>query len=303
MRRRLLKLLGLTEFPLHMAQKWLQRYLGPNGDLKVLALLTALVVFSLIRTNIGHSEKYRASVHATLDKKGYAILSQAPNEVEIELKGSADDIKSFNPAGLEVKLRIVSTPNKNEKYVKISRSDVVGHGKLRVVKINPPGIVVKSEPESERIMMVKEPELLGKPLQGEASVKLASNTVTVTGPESQLKALIDKSVLLPTEPIDVTGKTQGFNKRVKVMPPDDSGISLVVPTDIDARVDITIVPPVESIYTNLPPLIVTNQTPLAVTATTNGLTNTVTESAEYVPNSDAASSNSEVKSEFDAESE
>ncbi len=257
------KLLDVVEIPLIKLQAYLHRYLGQNSDLKILAFVVGLVVFNLIRMAIGHPETYTAPVHATISEEGVAILSHSPTEVEIELKGSADDIKSFDPSGLKVEVKIESAPQVNEAYVRLSRRNVIGSGKLRVGRITPPGIFVEYDREVEMTMRLKHPDLLGKPLQGEASVDLISNEVKVKGPESKLQELIEKSILLPTEPVDVAGRTQGFIKRVKVLPPDDSGISHVIPTEVEARVYIVIEPPPESIYTNAPTPTVTNRTPMA----------------------------------------
>ncbi len=299
MRLIFLKFLDLTEIPLQKIQVFLQRYLGPHGDLKVLAFAIALVVFSLIRTTIGHPETFTAPVHTTIDEKGVAILRYSPNEVEIELKGSADDIKSFDRTQLKVEVKIESAPKENEGYVKLLRRHVVGAGKLRVGKITPSGILVEYDREVEMTMRLKEPELLGKPLQGEASVELISNEVKVTGPESQLQKLSEKSILLPTDAIDVSGKTQGFIKRVKVQPPNDSGISQVIPTEVEARVYITIMPPPESIYTNAPTPTVTNRIPLAVRTPTNDLTNAVAVPAASDQRPVSETTNSETNSELE----
>ena len=299
------KLLDLTELFLQKIQEFVQRYLGFNGDLKVLALASAFVVFMLIRATIGHLETYKVPVHATIDNQGYAIINFTPSEVEVELKGSADDIKSFDRTQLKVEVKIKSILQVNEtnvtpsqvEIVTLSQKNIVGSGKLRFVKITPAKISVAHVKEFGMTMMVKQPELLGKPLQGEASVKLTSNEVKVTGPESQLKKLIEKSVLLPTEPIDVTGKIQGFKKLVKVLAPDDSGISRVTPMEVEAQVDITIVTPVESIYTNAPTPTVTDRMPLTVKPSTNDLTNAVAVPVEGDPDLDAEPSNSETNAE------
>ena len=44
--------------------------------------------------------------------------------------------------------------------------------------------------------------------------------------------------MIPTDPIDVAGKTQGFTKAVKIRPPVDSGISSVQPEEVEAKVEI-----------------------------------------------------------------
>ncbi len=293
------KFLDLAEFWFLRTQDFMQRYLGFNGDLKVLALVIAFVVFGLIRTTIGHPEIYTAPVRVTINAEGVAILRYSPSEVEIELKGSADDIRSFDRTQLKVEVKIDSAPKEKIANVTLVRRNIVGSGKLRVGKITPDEIRVEYDQEFEMTMRVKEPELLGKPLQGEASVRLISNEIKVTGPESQLQKLIEKSVLIPTESIDVTGKTQSFIKRIKVLPPNDSGISQVKPMELEARVDITIVPPTESIYTNAPTPTATNRLPLTVKTSADELTNAVAAPVEGGQSPVIETPSSEINSELE----
>ena len=297
MRLSFAKLLDVLEIPLHKLRKYLHRYLGHNSDLKILAFVVALVVFNLIRMTIGHPETYTAPVHATISEEGVALLSHSPTEVDIQLKGSADDIKSFDPIGLKVEVKIKSTPQANEAYVRLSRRNVIGAGKLRVGRITPPGILVEYDREVEMTMRLKNPELLGKPLQGEATVDLISNEVKVKGPESKLQKLLEKGILLPTEPIDVAGRTQGFIKRVKVLPPDDSGISHVIPAEVEARVYITIQPPPESVYTNAPIPTATSRTPVSVKATITNVTADIVSEGEAAFSPATETTHSELKSE------
>lgn len=299
MRIRFAKLLDRIGVPFIKLQSCLHRYLGQNSDLKILAFVVALVVFDLIRMTIGHPETYTAPVHATIHEEGVAILSHTPTEVEIQLKGSAEDIKNFDPTRLSVEVKIESAPKENEAYVRLSRRNVIGADKLRVGRITPPGIFVAYDREVEMTMRLKNPDLLGKPLQGEATVDLISNEVKVKGPESKLQKLIEKGILLPTELVDVSGRTQGFIKRVKVLPPDDSGISHVIPADVEARVYITIQPLPESVYTNAPTPTGTNRAPIAARASSTNLTSTSTTEVQgdFAPTSETthSESNSESK--------
>lgn len=243
---------------------FLQRHLGMHGDLKVLSLIISAVVFVFIRLTIGHSETYQAPVHVSITEEGVAILQYSPMEVEVELKGPAEEIRSFVATELKVLKAIESTREKAEESFKLTRNNVVGSGKLRVVRITPAEVFVEYDREVEVTMRLSPPELIGRPLQGEATVELLPSAVQVVGSESQLTKLVEKSILLPTESVDVSGRTQGFIRRVKVQAPDDSGITRVAPSEVDARVTITIQTPPESIYTNAPVLTGTNRLPIVL---------------------------------------
>jgi len=243
-----------------------QRRLGPHGDLKVLSTVIAMIVFYLIRLTIGHPQTYRAPVHVSIQEQGVAILQYAPLDVEIELKGAADDVRAFDASELSVRLAIESTREAGGQVLKLTRRHVMGAGKLRVVRITPSEVFVEYDREVETTLRLSVPDLVGRPLQGEATIELLTQTVQVRGPESQLNNLVERSILLPTEPVDVSGRTQGFTRRVRVLPPDDSGISHVLPADVEVRVTITVVTPPESIYTNAPMPTATTRLPVPARA-------------------------------------
>ena len=69
--------------------------------------------------------------------------------------------------------------------------------------------------------------------------------------------------------MNVDGKTQNFSKKVRILPPADSGITSVTPPEVEAEV-VIVTPPVESIYTNEPPIVVTTNG-LGAAPATNGL--------------------------------
>jgi len=241
---------------------FLQRHLGAHGDLKVLSVIISAGLFIFIRSTIGYSETYRAPVHLSITEEGVAILQYSPMEVEVELKGPAEEIRSFDATKLKVQKTIDSTREKSKEVIELSRRSVLGAGKLRVVRILPPEVFVEYDREMEVTMRLSSPELTGRALQGEAAVVLLPGTVQVIGSENQLMKLVEKGILLPTESVDVSGRTQGFVRRVKVLPPDDSGISKVIPDEVDARITITIQAPAESVYTNALIPTATNRLPI-----------------------------------------
>ena len=251
-------------------QKACQRLLGPNGDLKVLAFIVAAVLFALVRVTIGFTDTYTVPVKIVVKAPGVALRDQETSEVEVTLKGASEDIQKFDATGLAIEIVIQEVaPDVLGELIPVRRSDVLGVGKLRVRGVVPDGIYVNYDREVTTRLKVAPPNLIGKPLLGEAKVRLGVGDVGVTGPDSKLSLLRDRNFVLPTEPVNVDGKTQNFSKKVRILPPTDSGITSVTPPEVEAEV-VIVTPPVESIYTNEPPIAVTTYG-LGAAPATNGL--------------------------------
>ena len=92
-------------------------------------------------------------------------------------------------------------------------------------------------------------------------MELMRKHVSVRGPKSKLQKLVDDRIMIPTDPIDVAGKTQGFTKAVKIRPPVDSGISSVQPEEVEAKVEILNIPGPEQSLVDIAPGDETNSLP------------------------------------------
>jgi hypothetical protein len=228
---------------------------GPGGDLKVLSFLVAAIMFSLIRTTIGFTDTFPVPVKVAVKAPGVAIRDQEASEVEVTLKGANEDIQKFDPSNLDIEVVINEVdPDVEFDLITLRRNDVKGVGKLRVRSITPDSILVNYDREVTTRLKLALPQLVGQPLLGKASISLKVADVIVTGPDSKLKLLRERNFVLPTESVDVNGKTQNFTKKIRVLPPADSGISSVTPSEVEAEIEIVSIP-VESIYTNEPPII------------------------------------------------
>lgn len=224
-------------------QKFARRHLGPGGDLKVLSVVVATAIYFFIQNIINFSETYTARLSVTVREANVAVRNLSTEEVKVTLKGPEGDVRAFNPSQMLVRLKLShSEAGAEQQTVKLRGSDVEGAGKLRVGRIEPETIIVEFDNEVEQRLPLALPVLTGKPLQGESSVELMRKHVTVRGPKSKLQKLMDDRIMIPTDTIDVTDKTQGFTKTVKVKPPGDSGISTVQPEEVEAKVEILNIP-------------------------------------------------------------
>lgn len=279
---------GLTNY-MGGLQRHLQTHLGQSGDLKVLSLVVALAIFFLIRGAISFTVSREVVLQVSVKKDGVAVLHQSPENVTVSLKGSENEVRQFDPSVLEVSVVIDEVADEvRAQRIELTHRHVKGAGKLRVSGIEPPDVNVTYDREVAMTMLITVPQLKGTPLQGDAVVSLTTTHVKAFGPESKLQVLREKGIMIPTEAVDVEGKTQGFKKWVRVEIPPDSGISKVEPSEVEAVISITTKPPVENLYTEAMVPTATNTAPSAVKQSgTNAETRTATGSASRVKSADA----------------
>ena len=261
--------------------KVLHRNLGQSGDLKVLSMAMALAIFLLIRGAISFTVSREVVLQVSVEKNGVAVLHYSPEKVTVALKGSEDEVRQFDPSNLEVSVKIDDVADDvSDQIIALTHRHVKGAGKLRVSGIEPSDLNVTYDREVAMTMMITPPQLKGAPLQGDAGVTLATTQVKAYGPESKLEVLREKGIMIPTEAVDVEGKTQGFKKTVRVEIPPDSGISKVEPNEVEATVSITTKPPAENFYVEAMVPTATNTTPLTPRQSgTNAAARTAAESA------------------------
>ena len=237
---RLLSLAGRAAHPFERAAR---RVLGPDGDLKVLAAAGAIVLYLLVRPAAAGIERtFPVPVRVQAASQTTTVVGTEPSSVSVTLRGTAEDFTAFDQDALRIELR--PTPEENALYgdLPIGPKDVTnGIDRLRVVSVEPSSVRVAYDFMSKIMTtnFVAKPRLLGRPIQGVASVSIPTNlAVTVYGSVTKLGAFSAKGIRLPTDPIDVEGKTESFDVDVAIRPPEDSGITSVEPAEVKAHVEI-----------------------------------------------------------------
>jgi YbbR domain-containing protein len=81
---------------------------------------------------------------------------------------------------------------------------------------------------------VLKPVTVGLPFTGHVELDFSPKTATLTGPGRRLSG-VDTVV---TEPVDVDGRVASFSKLVRVLPPSDTWVSQVEPSEITVQVRI-----------------------------------------------------------------
>lgn len=236
-------LLSLGGRAIRPFERFARRLLGRDGDLKVLAVLAALVVYALVEPlSAGIERTVSVPVRVLPEGKTTAVVGVTPSAVAVTLRGNAEGFTAFDADALRVELRPAPEEGALSETLFVGAKDVTNVlDRLRVVDVSPTSVAVEYDFMSMMVTtnFVARPRLLGRPIQGVASVSLPTNlAVTVYGSVKKLGAFSAKGIRLPTDAIDVDGKTESFDTVVAIRPPEDSGITRVEPSEVAAHVEI-----------------------------------------------------------------
>jgi len=218
---------------------WIKHVLAHNWELKLLALLLAVLTYYAIRGATGHERDYVVAAVVEVEP-GIAVLAQDPDSVKVWVRGSQDDLEKLDVERLRVLVRPKSgEPDGLPRTVPVSKRDIEGASRVAVVKLEPRELTVTFDREVEMIFDVAQPAAIGRPLIGKVEIDYEPKTVTVRGPKrllDELKAQ-DRAEVSP-EPVDVEARAGSFSKRVKVLPPVGPWVSSMEPDEITVEVNI-----------------------------------------------------------------
>ncbi|MBQ6102198.1 MAG: hypothetical protein IJL06_00835 [Kiritimatiellae bacterium] len=257
----------------HPLERLARRVLGRDGDLKVLAVLAAVVVYVLVEpVSAGISRTVSVPVHVLPEGGTTAIVGVKPAAVAVTLRGSAEDFTAFDADSMRVELRPstnqlsvvpdvdpLGVTNQLSAVLSVGPQDVTNApGRLRVAAVSPASVEVEYDYMSKMPVYLARPRTSGLPVQGTAVASFPTNLeLTAFGSVKKLSAFGAKKILLPTDPVDVKGKTESFDTTVAVRPPEDSGIERVEPAEVPVHVEIRIrvAPGAEDIHVSAPVLL------------------------------------------------
>lgn len=218
------------------------RAFGRDGDLKVLALFAAFLLFQAVRPAVNKSASFMVPVSVASENPLCTVTGVDPAEVAVTLVGPQEALAALNQAGLAFSLVSRNPDFRARESVPLRAEDLSGAGRLRVAGVSPASAVVSFDRLGNWITTnyVATPRLVGSPLQSTARVVMpAALEVRAFGSMTRLEEFSRKGILLPTSPVDVEGKTQTFQTNVDIRIPPDSGITSLSPSNFPVTVEIT----------------------------------------------------------------
>lgn len=211
---------------------WLNRLFVVNGSLKLIAFVLTLALFIWVREDRQSAVQAFVPVRVQFPE-GMVLVSDPPERLRVTVIGRWSDLNTFDPS--QVPAVSVEADEDTNGLVSISSDMIELPPGLRIDTIQPNFVRVELEPGATRSVPLR-PRIVGEPGQsfalGEVSVR--PQRVPVTGPRSSITDL----EYLWTEPVDITDRTESFDKRVQLRV-DDPLIQYDVDRPITVRVPIT----------------------------------------------------------------
>jgi YbbR domain-containing protein len=212
--------------------QWFQRVFVVNGSLKLIAFVLTLALFIWVREDRESAVTGYVPVSPVIPE-GMVLVSDPVERVRVTVGGRWTDLNKFDPSQLQT-IRL-NVEEDTSGLVSITADMIKLPPGLRVTSIQPNYVRVELEPAASHSVPIR-PRIAGEPAEsfdlGDVAVR--PPRIQVTGPESSVENL----EYVWTEPVDVTDRTESFEKRVNLRIDDpyvqydvDRIITVKVPID------------------------------------------------------------------------
>lgn len=222
--------------------QWIVDVIINDWPWKAAALLLAIFIFFGIRQSISYTQTLNIAVETELDIGGLSLKGFEPNTVRVTFRGSESDIRRLSLRGSEpprICLRLSQPPaGSTSMRVPIASSDLICDGDLRVVSIEPKVVVAQFDRTETRYLNIDSPVIRGASALERVKVSLEPSYVEISGPSERLNDLVERSVNLPTEVLDMTGRNESFTTTLRIQPPDTRSSWTLRPETVTATVEV-----------------------------------------------------------------
>jgi YbbR domain-containing protein len=189
------------------------------ADLPVKVIcLAAAVVLLLFHRVTTLAERFFSVPLDVSTPAGLAVASAFPKTVRITLRGAGDAIFPIleEDIGASVSLDSHHTPGVYRADVKVDRKGTAQGVEPLEIRVEPSSVTFTMEPLTEK-RVVLSPDLKGVPAYGFELVQsgVSPQNVVIRGARSRVQSVTS----LPTEEIDLTGRTGSFASSVKILLP------------------------------------------------------------------------------------
>jgi YbbR domain-containing protein len=215
---------------------WLARLFLDNYPLKLVALVFAIALFSIVHSDQDAQRSLYVDVVALLPAANSesVLVSTLPARVKITLRGSRSRIAALEHddfAPVQMDLR-----DAGRQYYYFDASSVGVSGPFRVVAIEPANVQLTWRPRAERTIPVRA-KLNGTPQPDHAvrqPIVIGPSTVAISGPKDEL----DLISYCSTEDINIDGLGAGVHERRARLEPLSGHVTYVAQSAVSVRVDI-----------------------------------------------------------------
>ena len=194
------------------------RLLIADLPVKVICLAAAVILLLFHRVTT-LSDRFFSVPLDVSTPAGLAVASSFPKTVRITLRGASDAIFPILEEDVQASVSLDShrTPGVYRADVKVDRKGTAQGVEPLEIRVDPQTITFTLEPLAEKKVTLT-PDVKGTPAYGYELVQtdLVPSTLVIRGAKSRVASIAS----LPTEEIDLTGRTSSFAARVKILLPN-----------------------------------------------------------------------------------
>jgi YbbR domain-containing protein len=229
------------------------RWIRNNIDLKIWAVIIALIVWFHVATERTYDTNYTARLEFVNPPKGWTLVGNPPEEISLRLRGTGKQLISHRLYGEP--LATVELPRKKspEVPVELSPEDVLlaRKGSVEIIHlISPTEFIIEMDTlVRKRVPVV--PEIQNGPKEQFTTIgrpTVDPGEVELFGGRSRMRTIVE----LKTEPVDLRGESRTVERKVAVSLPPGAGFrskpdSVSVLITIDRVVEI----PLENLHVSV----------------------------------------------------
>jgi hypothetical protein len=194
------------------------RVLLKDLPVKVICLAAAVVVLLFHRVTT-LTERFISVPLQVSTPAGLAVASSFPKTVRITLRGAGDAIFPMLEEDVEARanLDMYHAPGVYRAVVKVERKGTTQGVQPLEIRVEPKSVTFTLEPLTEKSVAIS-PDLKGVPAYGYELVQsgVSPQNMIIRGAKSRVQSV----TALPTEEIDLTGRSGSFAAKVRVILPN-----------------------------------------------------------------------------------
>lgn len=210
------------------------RALTENVALKLVSLLLAIVLFSIVHTDVDAQRTVYVDVVTLLPPASarQMLVSELPHEVKLTVRGARSRVSALSRDDVQP-LQMDLTDTNSREYVFDPTTVDLGAG-LQVIEVAPARVALEWVTSAEKRLQVRVP-VEGTPKAGHqvrTPVQVRPREVLVRGPE----ASVDRATEADTEPVNVDGLGPGTHTRWVSLRPPPVHVSYEAGETVEVRV-------------------------------------------------------------------
>jgi len=220
---------------------WFRELIFRNTGLKIVSLFLAFVLWMVVFQGDQRIEQPFDVPVRVVPGPNAIIMEQNILAVKVRVEGTATVLRQVLPTDIVARIPIPQE-DEGELSVEISPEHLALPRDLRVLSISPQNVIVLVEPKTRKRVPI-ELTLVGEPAPGYRvkNSQKQPTTVLVEGAESEVAALEN----VPTEPVDLTGKTEVFSQEVMLAETGKRTVMLAEDVSVKVKVRIEVDPSAE----------------------------------------------------------